>query len=107
MQVFEQYRGTGSSNRQTTSPARHELRLISNCMEDAARNRSHAHDQQGTSEMAGKGQCDRTGKVHSQAVRRCYLTDNQTHLFCTLANFATEPANSELVAVMARRSSRA
>ncbi|HEX2521498.1 MAG TPA: hypothetical protein VHP35_05170, partial [Terriglobia bacterium] len=35
--------------------------------------------------MAGKGRCRRTGEVHSQAVRRCCLTESSdTPFLCAL-----------------------
>src|SRR5262245_55949770 len=71
-------------------------------MEDAARNRDDAHDQQRPSKVVSKGRCDRAVKVLPQAVRYCRLIQTNTTRFGFCRNFATEPMRGTLT-VEARR----
>ena len=69
VQVLEQHRRAGSPNREEAGVARQRIRLVSECVADVAGNRNDAHDQQGTSQMAGQGRCGRSGSLHCQPVR--------------------------------------
>ena len=55
VQVSEQHHRAGSQSREETGLACQRIRLVPECVADAAGNRNDAHDQQGTSSVAGQG----------------------------------------------------
>ena len=53
--LLEQHRRTGPPHSQTKIEIGDGLWLIPDCLEDATGNRDDAHDQQGASQVVGKG----------------------------------------------------
>ena len=55
VQIPQQHPGTGSSSREEAGPTGERIRFLSERVADVAGNRNDAHDQQGSSPMAGPG----------------------------------------------------
>jgi transposase-like protein len=69
VQIPEQHPRAGPQNREEACLAGERIRFISECLADSVGNRNDAHDQQGTSQMAGQGRRGRSGSLRRQPLR--------------------------------------
>ena len=86
MQVFEQYCGARSPERETPNMARKRLWFVTDRVAHFARNRGDGDVEKRKSKVGGKGQCSWPGEIHQQLVRHRRLIA-LIGPFCCSSNF--------------------
>jgi hypothetical protein len=86
MQVFEQYCGARSPERETPNMARKRLRFVTDRVAHFTRNRGDGDVEKRKSKVGGQGQCSWPGEIHHQLVRHRRLIAF-IGPFCCSSNF--------------------